>query len=712
MAIAIDGDSEDVSVVGNVFRDISSTAIQVGDVSGHDDESRVARRVTVADNQIAQTATEYLDAVGIFVGYAIGATITHNVLSDLPYTAISVGWGWDLTPRSAARDNDVSYNRITNFMHTLSDGGGVYTLGPQPGSRIHHNYLERQTGTVGGALYLDEGTAFYEVRPQRDRLRSALAVHLGSVDRKQCHPRQLDRQPDDDQRRDRQPGQRNNRRHQRNMAGRSHGGHETSRAPSNRGQCLGRRRGHHRHGRRRGRADGLDEFVRRRGDRRDRELGDASLFIPPGALPADGTITMTIVPSAGLPETATLASAVYDLTPDGLRFNKKATLTLPLSRAVPADKQAELSWIDTGSTNWTALTSTASANQAVAETDHFTRFAVRLVPKRATPTGKMLINGSVSDLKIYEINLAGGEATSRVNGRGPCLTNEGTVILEILDSVEATLDGAQKRVIVKYDGDSLSTRHDKSFENPQVSPEGTRVAYISRESLFVVNRASGELVASFLIQATSEAYERPTWTPDGRIVRRGRVRQPGAPHHGCGPHDHHALRSDDGSSTPARGQPGRQDRGVRAGEPYLTDQHRRTGIRQLTTSSFDEKFPFWSPDGKWLAMHGQLLGHRHPDHGSGAGGRQITGQLRRPQEAPRRHLRRQPPVQLALSAGAQPQRSRRPGRISVLPDRHAAGRWHRSLSDNLGEGHAEDRSSGWVCGTHEWRDSPSAGQLP
>jgi hypothetical protein len=152
----IGGGSRQVEVLGNRFEDISSSAIQLGDITQH----TTTTGNTVSHNVIIRAGQEYHDAVGIFVGYANSTLIEHNELRDLPYSGISVGWGWGAS--SYAASNRIRHNWIENIMHTLRDGGAIYTLSPQPDSEISFNYVCRQVNGYGG-IYADEGTSGYHI---------------------------------------------------------------------------------------------------------------------------------------------------------------------------------------------------------------------------------------------------------------------------------------------------------------------------------------------------------------------------------------------------------------------------------------------------------------------------------------------------------------------------------------------------------------------
>src|SRR5690606_15708766 len=137
---------------------------------------------------------EYQASVGIFAGWTAGTTVRNNTLFDLPYTGISVGWGWgyyaqdglwpehtqydrwrDLVDRgvlrasydtpTTLRDSTIVDNHVFDIMNGLSDGAAVYTLSAQPGSVIRGNYFHtaHDAGGVGGqGIYLDEGSRYFD----------------------------------------------------------------------------------------------------------------------------------------------------------------------------------------------------------------------------------------------------------------------------------------------------------------------------------------------------------------------------------------------------------------------------------------------------------------------------------------------------------------------------------------------------------------------
>ncbi|MGV9279416.1 right-handed parallel beta-helix repeat-containing protein [Streptomyces sp. NPDC003730] len=161
----LEAGTKDSSLTRSSFHDLSSGAVYVGDTEPLPQAALAGERNTVAHNTITRTGVEYTDSVGIWAGYEAELTVDHNTLSHLPYSGISVGWGWNQPEArtSALRDNRITANRITDVMevaHDQHDGGAIYTQGAQPGTVIAENYINRSaygnTERDGNGVYLDE----------------------------------------------------------------------------------------------------------------------------------------------------------------------------------------------------------------------------------------------------------------------------------------------------------------------------------------------------------------------------------------------------------------------------------------------------------------------------------------------------------------------------------------------------------------------------
>ncbi len=153
------------AVEGNLLTDISANGINLG---GPRAEAEVPRDTRIANNHVHTCGLDYAGAVGIWVGFAQRTVIAHNLVHDLPYTGISIGWQWNAEP-TAARENTLEFNHIHDVMTRLGDGGGIYTLGLQPGSVIRGNHIHAirrsqfAQAAPNNGIFFDEGTTGFRV---------------------------------------------------------------------------------------------------------------------------------------------------------------------------------------------------------------------------------------------------------------------------------------------------------------------------------------------------------------------------------------------------------------------------------------------------------------------------------------------------------------------------------------------------------------------
>jgi hypothetical protein len=150
-------------VEGNHIWDVSGNGIMLG---GPREQDRVPRNNRIANNYVQACGVEYYGAVGIWVGFADGAQVAHNLVHDLPYTGISLGWQWNPEP-TPCKNNVVEQNHVYDVMKALCDGGCIYTLGFQPGTVIRGNHLHdvRRSAFAQGApnngMFIDQGSKGY-----------------------------------------------------------------------------------------------------------------------------------------------------------------------------------------------------------------------------------------------------------------------------------------------------------------------------------------------------------------------------------------------------------------------------------------------------------------------------------------------------------------------------------------------------------------------
>jgi hypothetical protein len=160
-AVEIGEGCRGVRVVGNEIVDIGAGGVKANGTDASGDARLRTTTVAVSDNHIHAIGRVFPSAIGVLVRHAADVTIAHNHIHDTYYTAISAGWVWGYAP-SVTNAVRVVKNRIHDIgQGLLSDMGGVYTLGIQPGSVIRGNLVHgvKAAGYGGWAIYPDEGSS-------------------------------------------------------------------------------------------------------------------------------------------------------------------------------------------------------------------------------------------------------------------------------------------------------------------------------------------------------------------------------------------------------------------------------------------------------------------------------------------------------------------------------------------------------------------------
>ncbi|GGD53881.1 right-handed parallel beta-helix repeat-containing protein [Paenibacillus nasutitermitis] len=148
-------------IVGNTISDMGAGGIKLdgADASGSILLRTGSNRIT--DNHIHAGGRIFHSACGILSVHSAGNTFSHNHIHDLYYTGISCGWVWGYA-ENVSKNNRIEKNHIHDIGHgLLSDMGGIYTLGVQPGTVIRGNLIHdiEKCNYGGWAIYPDEGSS-------------------------------------------------------------------------------------------------------------------------------------------------------------------------------------------------------------------------------------------------------------------------------------------------------------------------------------------------------------------------------------------------------------------------------------------------------------------------------------------------------------------------------------------------------------------------
>ena len=172
--------TQDCIVANCTFNNIGGAAIVAGSFSpesfeGHlpyspQDPRQLCLGLIVANNWIENTGLEDWGTPAISAGWVTDALIAYNTICNVPYTGISLGWGWTQSVNCMS-GNEVYRNRITRYARHMYDVAGIYTLSAQPKTYITENVIDSichpsyvHDPNHWFYLYTDEGSSFITVQ--------------------------------------------------------------------------------------------------------------------------------------------------------------------------------------------------------------------------------------------------------------------------------------------------------------------------------------------------------------------------------------------------------------------------------------------------------------------------------------------------------------------------------------------------------------------
>ena len=134
------------------------------------DMREICTGLSIIGNTIDDAANEDWGCLGIGAGYVRDIRIEHNEISNVSYTGISLGWGWN-QQTCAMANNTIRGNYIHHYARHMYDTAGIYTLGSQPHTFIEENVVSDictpsyvHDPEHWFYLYTDEGSSYITVR--------------------------------------------------------------------------------------------------------------------------------------------------------------------------------------------------------------------------------------------------------------------------------------------------------------------------------------------------------------------------------------------------------------------------------------------------------------------------------------------------------------------------------------------------------------------
>ena len=159
-AISMTEGVQDTVIKGNIIRDVAGTGIRIdkgGHVMGMTGGGERCQNIEISNNVIHRVANEFMGMIGVMVYLPANTVVRNNDIKDVPYTGISLGWGWGALTCTDAWGIKALNNKIENVTSVNHDGAHIYTLDILRDGEISGNYCKK-AGDWRGGIYLDEGT--------------------------------------------------------------------------------------------------------------------------------------------------------------------------------------------------------------------------------------------------------------------------------------------------------------------------------------------------------------------------------------------------------------------------------------------------------------------------------------------------------------------------------------------------------------------------
>jgi hypothetical protein len=149
------------------FSDLGAGGIKLGPKMGPQKAAEITHDNEISDCSIHDGGLVFHNGWAILLFQTPSNRLLHNLVYNFSEGGISSGWTWGYGP-ALATNNLIAFNHVHHLgVRTdgegplLSDIGGIYTLGRQPGTKIINNLVHDIAGLDygGWGIYFDEGSS-------------------------------------------------------------------------------------------------------------------------------------------------------------------------------------------------------------------------------------------------------------------------------------------------------------------------------------------------------------------------------------------------------------------------------------------------------------------------------------------------------------------------------------------------------------------------
>lgn len=149
----------EITLINSLINDTGAGGIRIGQMNSPVPTPTIS--IKIMTNEISYGGNVFPSGVAVISHRASDVAIVDNSIHHHRYSGISIGWQWGYAP-SFTSNVLIQGNYIYNVgQHILSDQGGIYMLGLQPGTVISGNVIKNvySYSIYSWGIYLDEGSS-------------------------------------------------------------------------------------------------------------------------------------------------------------------------------------------------------------------------------------------------------------------------------------------------------------------------------------------------------------------------------------------------------------------------------------------------------------------------------------------------------------------------------------------------------------------------